>query len=286
MKGRASMDYELTNGDFTQHRHEVLTRRGDTPVGIEYVGTRPVIATSPGGLFSWGSQNNPEFLLRRNIVSIALAAAASASDSQPAEEKELGGASYRFAKMKIADEDVGVYFDPNTRLIAAFEATDTESMLGDVPAQYIFGDYKNVNDVRLPYHLTIRKGGRAYSDVQFTAAALNDPAVEAAFAIPEAAAKEADQAAAGDYTPLEISKVADSVYFAKAYSHNSLIVEFPSYLAVVEAPYTETQSRVLTRLASERFPGKPIRYAAVTHPHVDHTGGVRAIAALGATLLV
>jgi hypothetical protein len=38
------------------------------PVGIEIVGTRPIIATSPGGLFSWGTQNSPEFLLRRNAV--------------------------------------------------------------------------------------------------------------------------------------------------------------------------------------------------------------------------
>src|SRR5947209_3186635 len=35
--GRASMNYEINEGGFKQHRHEVLTTRGGKPVGIEYV---------------------------------------------------------------------------------------------------------------------------------------------------------------------------------------------------------------------------------------------------------
>ena len=80
-------------------------------------------------------------------------------------------------------------------------------------------------------------------------------------------------------------KISDGVYFARAYSHNSLVVEFPSYLAVVEAAYTDAQSATLARVLAEQFPKKPIRYAAVTHYHYDHSGGVRGLAAVGATIL-
>ena len=291
VNGRASLDYELKNGDFTQHRHEILTRRGDSPsappVGIEIVGTRPIVATSPGGLFSWGTQNSPEFLLRRNIVTVALAAADSMSDSEPAQDKELDGRMLKFGTAKTRDgEEIGVYFDPQSKLIAGFEAIDTETMLGDVPAQYLFSDYKAADGIMLPHHVTIRKGGKDYSDVRFTAVAINDPQALSVFAIPESASVEADRAAAGEYTPLSLTKVADRLYLARAYSHNSLVVEFPSSIAVVEAPYTETQSKVLARLIREQFPNKPIQYAAVTHHHYDHIGGVRGIAAEGATLLV
>jgi len=304
LNGRASLDYEVKNGDFVQHRHEILTRRGGVPgaaasgvagdvrnaplVGIEIVGTRPIVATSPGGLFSWGTQNSPEFLLRRNIVTIALAAADSMSDDQPAEDKELDGRMLGFGTAKTADgEEIGVYFDPESKLIAGFETIDTETMLGDVPAQYLFSDYRAVEGVVLPHHVTIRKGGRDYSDVQYASITIDDPQALGVFSIPESASAEADRAvAAGEYTPLALTKVADGVFLAQAYSHNSLIVEFPSYIAVVEAPYTETQSRVLARLIREQFPNKPIQYAAVTHHHYDHIGGIRGIAAEGATLLV
>jgi glyoxylase-like metal-dependent hydrolase (beta-lactamase superfamily II) len=286
--GRASLDYELKSGDFTQHRHEILTKRGDQPVGIEIVPMRPIIATSPGGLFSWGTQNSPEVSLRRNVVSLVLAAAESAPDVEPTEDEEFNGKAAKQGMAKTrSGEDVRLYFDPQSKLLVGFEVIDTETMLGDVTSQYSLGDYKAIDGIVLPHHVRIRKGGKDYSDVQYASIALNEPAAEELFAIPDSASKEADTAiAAGDYTPLALTKIAGGVYFARAYSHNSMIVEFPAWLAVVEAPYTETQSRVLARLLHEQFPGKPIQYAVVTHHHYDHTGGVRGIAAQGATILV
>jgi glyoxylase-like metal-dependent hydrolase (beta-lactamase superfamily II) len=54
---------------------------------------------------------------------------------------------------------------------------------------------------------------------------------------------------------------------------------------VVEAPYTEAQSKTLIGALLMKFPGKPVRFAAVTHTHFDHVGGVRGMAAAGATIL-
>src|SRR5262245_41518790 len=285
--GRASLDYELQNGGFMQHRHEILTKLGDKPVGIEIVGTRPIIATSPGGLFSWGTQNSPEFLLRRNPVSIALAAAESASDSQPAQDKELNGETYKFARGKTKDgQDLALYFDPQSKTLAAFEVIDTETILGDVPAQYMLTDYKTVEGITLPHHITVRKGGADYSDVQFTSMAVNDPAAEQLFAIPASAAAEAAQAAAAESSPLHIAKVGTGVYHAQGYSHHTMIVEFHQWLALMDAPYTEAQTRALWRAIQEQFPAKPVKYVAVSHHHFDHIGGVRAAAAMGATILV
>ena len=95
--------------------------------------------------------------------------------------------------------------------------------------------------------------------MRFTSASLNDADALAVFDIPTEIADAAAEVAAGDsdYSPLTLTAIADDVYFAQGYSHHSLVVEFPSYLAVIEAPYTQAQSRTLVKLLSSQFPGKP-----------------------------
>jgi glyoxylase-like metal-dependent hydrolase (beta-lactamase superfamily II) len=184
-------------------------------------------------------------------------------------------------------EKATVFFEAESKLLAGYEVLDTESMLGDVTAQYILADYRAAGAVTLPHKITIVKGGKPYSEVQFKAASVNDAAAQEVFAIPATADAEVDTAiAAGDYSPVTITKVADRVYFARAYSHNSMVVEFPTWLAVVEAAYTDAQSHTLARVLQQQFPNKPIKYAAVTHHHYDHTGGVRTLASYGANVLV
>jgi len=281
VNNRAALDYELQIGAFGQHRREILTKTADgRAVGLEDVGGRPLAVMSPSGLFSWGTQNSPEFLLKRNVIGIVMAAADTPSTEQP-QTRDFAGTPHAFGTTRLASgETIGLYFNPQTKLLDGYETTDTESMLGDQPSVYTLADYRDVAGVQLPHKITIVKGGKPYSDVQFASAAVNDANALAVFLVPAAADAEADKAiAAGDYSPVTIVRISDGVYFARAYSHNSLVVEFPSYLAVVEAAYTDAQSATLARVLTEQFPKKPIRYAAVTHYHYDHTGGVRGLAA-------
>jgi len=289
--GRAAYDYDLKVGDFVQHRHEVLTKVGEggagKAIGIESI-DGVTFASTPAGLFSWGTQNSPEWLLKRNVVSIALAAAESASASDAAQDKELDGKMLKYGKGKTHDgEEIGLYFDPETKLLAGFEVLDTETMLGDVNAQYIFSDYKDVSGVKLPHHTKIAKGGEPYSEVQFASIVANDAKAAEVLAIPAQIKDQADNAARDpDAFPMNLVKVANGVYQAQAFRHHSMVVEFPTFVAVVEAPYLDIQSRALVRAIASQFPDKPIKYAAVTHFHYDHIGGIRAMAATGATILV
>jgi glyoxylase-like metal-dependent hydrolase (beta-lactamase superfamily II) len=284
--GRAALDYEVKMGDFGQHRQEVLTKKNDKAVGLENVAGRPLAVMSPSGLFSWGTQNSPEFLLKRNIIGVVIAAADTASAERP-QTRDFTGTPHAFGTLRLASgETIGLYFNTETKLLDGFETTDTESMLGDQPSVYTLADYRDVAGVKLPHKITIVKGGKPYSEVQFASASVNDASALAVFAIPDAANAEVDKAiAAGDYSPVTIAKINDGVYLARAYSHNSLVVEFPSSLTVVEPAYTDAQSATLARVLAEQFPRKPIRYAVVTHYHYDHSGGTRGLAAVGATIL-
>jgi glyoxylase-like metal-dependent hydrolase (beta-lactamase superfamily II) len=161
-------------------------------------------------------------------------------------------------------------------------------MLGDVEAVYLFEDYRLVGALTLPHALTIQKEGRPYASIRYSSIALEDPSGLAIFDVPEGLRDQADavvaDADADAWAPLTWAPVAPGVYHAVGFSHHSMVVEFPTFVVVVEAPYTEAQGLTLGRRVETEL-GKPIRYVVPSHPHYDHTGGVRALAAEGADVL-
>jgi glyoxylase-like metal-dependent hydrolase (beta-lactamase superfamily II) len=287
--GRAAFVYSVqTGGGFSQQRTEVLTHFEGQPIGWATGGGRPNIATSVDGLFSWAAQNSPEWLLRRNVISIALAAAEAPAD-QRAEQRQFNGRNtlYGTTVLPLTGEEIGLYFNPDSGLLEGFSALDTEVMLGDVQARYILEDYREVAGLRLPYSITVIKDDAPYSSLTYTSIAINDGSALGIFDVPEDAHDQARAvlAADGSWAPVRLEPVTTNVWHAVAYSHHSMVVEYPDFVAVIEAPYTQAQSLTLARLIMEET-GKPVRYVVPTHPHYDHTGGVRAMASLGATVVV
>jgi glyoxylase-like metal-dependent hydrolase (beta-lactamase superfamily II) len=57
------------------------------------------------------------------------------------------------------------------------------------------------------------------------------------------------------------------------------------HLIVIEAPLHEERSLAVLAALESRFPGKPVRNVISTHFHNDHSGGLRAYAAVGATIV-
>ena len=69
-------------------------------------------------------------------------------------------------------------------------------------------------------------------------------------------------------------------------SHNSLAVEMSDHYVVFDSPVSDAQSNWLLGELKKRSPNKPVKTLVLTHHHMDHTGGVRAYLAQGATLVV
>ena len=80
-------------------------------------------------------------------------------------------------------------------------------------------------------------------------------------------------------------KIGDGLYYLAGQNDCSLVVEFKDFITLVEAPLNDARSLALIDEIKKLIPNKPIRYAVNTHPHVDHTGGVRTLAAAGATII-
>jgi glyoxylase-like metal-dependent hydrolase (beta-lactamase superfamily II) len=79
--------------------------------------------------------------------------------------------------------------------------------------------------------------------------------------------------------------LAPGVWLMGGQTHNSLLVEFNDYLAVVEAPNNEARSLAVIDEAYRLVPDKPIQYVINTHKHFDHSGGLRTYLSQGTTII-
>jgi glyoxylase-like metal-dependent hydrolase (beta-lactamase superfamily II) len=87
--------------------------------------------------------------------------------------------------------------------------------------------------------------------------------------------------------PIKVAsqKLGDGIWFVAGGSHNSMVVEFPTYITVIEGPLGEGRSLAVIAEAKRLVPNKPIKYLINTHSHFDHSGGVRTYVAEGATII-
>ena len=68
-------------------------------------------------------------------------------------------------------------------------------------------------------------------------------------------------------------------------TRNSVLVEYPTYLVMIDGPNGDARSLAVMDEAKKLVPGKPIKYLVNSHNHFDHAGGVRTYVAEGATII-
>jgi len=84
---------------------------------------------------------------------------------------------------------------------------------------------------------------------------------------------------------VEGQKLADGVWLLSGGTHNSMLVEFKDFVAVVEAPQNEARSLAVIEEVNRLVPNKPIKYDVNTHHHFDHAGGLRTYLSQGTTVI-
>ncbi|MGH9146324.1 MAG: MBL fold metallo-hydrolase [Vicinamibacterales bacterium] len=84
---------------------------------------------------------------------------------------------------------------------------------------------------------------------------------------------------------VESQKLGEGVWLLGGGTHNSLLVAFKDYVAVVDAPNNEARSLAVIAEAARLVPGKPVQYVINTHHHFDHAGGLRTYLSQGSTIV-
>jgi len=170
-----------------------------------------------------------------------------------------------------------------------------ENVMGDMQIVATYTGWKDFGGgATAPTKIVQTRGGWPFFQVDVTAARAN-PSDVATIAQPPAPAAGRGGAgggrAGGPGAPPALTvtteKLGDGLYRLTTGpgSYDSVIVEFKDYVMMLEAGQSIARGQAYVAKTKELFPNKPIRYVMNTHPHSDHTGGLPALVAEGATII-
>ena len=186
--------------------------------------------------------------------------------------------------ISYANEDgleISLYIDEKTGLLSKYETLGTDVFSGDVVNETIFTGYRQDGSRMMPTGRIDRRGGEMTNDFRIADVAFNQVLTDDNFKAP----KGMRMLAPGPGAPQGATKYADNIYTINVAGYNVLVVGFKDYAFVMETPGSDAVSRQAIAEVKKLFPGKPIKYFAVTHHHDDHAGGARTYIAEGATLI-
>jgi len=162
-------------------------------------------------------------------------------------------------------------------MVTEVATTVPNPLLGDMDIVCTYSGYKNFSGIKFPTKIKQTQAGGAVADLTI-AEVMPDAPVD----LPVPASVQ--NAPAPVPAPATGQKLADGVWLVPT-SHNSLVIEFKDFIAVIEAPLTVERSLAVIAEAKRLVPNKPIKYVFSTHHHFDHSGGLRAYVAEGAAIV-
>jgi glyoxylase-like metal-dependent hydrolase (beta-lactamase superfamily II) len=169
-----------------------------------------------------------------------------------------------------------------------------ENIMGDMMIVANYTDWRDFGGFMFPTEIKQSRGGWPFFEVDVSSAAGN-PADQAPLAPPPPnrpgapGGPPAGPPGGGQPPALNVTseKLGDGLYrlTTGAGSYDSVLVEFKSYVMMLEAGQSIARATAYVAETKKLFPSKPIRYVMNTHPHSDHTGGLPVLVAEGATLI-
>jgi glyoxylase-like metal-dependent hydrolase (beta-lactamase superfamily II) len=172
-----------------------------------------------------------------------------------------------------------------------------DNIMGDMHVLATYTGWKDFGGVMAPAKIVQTRGGWPFFEVDVTAARANPE--DAATLVPAPApaggrgggggAPAGGRGGGGGAPALTVTseKLGDGLYrlTTGGGSYDSLIVEFKDHIMMLEAGQSEARALAYIAETKKLIPNKPIRYVMNTHPHSDHTGGLPALVAEGATII-
>jgi len=199
------------------------------------------------------------------------------SNAATVQPKTVGGKKFSVVSYMVDNKyKVNGWID-DQNMVAKVETWVDNPVLGDMPVEATYSDYKEFHGLKFPAKIVETQGGYPVMDLTITDANRN---VVAGVQPPGK-----DAAPQNPIFGVDEQLVAEDVYYFTGGTHHSVIVNFNDYVVVIEGPLDEARSNAVIGEVKKLYFNKPIRYLVNTHAHFDHAGGIRTYAAEGATIL-
>jgi Metallo-beta-lactamase superfamily len=197
---------------------------------------------------------------------------AAAENNATVTSKTMGGKKYTVVGFTAPSKaKVNGYID-GQNMVARVETWIDNPILGDTPFDATYSDYKDFGGVKFPSHIVQSEGGFPVLDMTVSDVKVNVPA-------------NLQAGRGGGAPPVGgTKKLADGVYLILP-AYAALAVDFKDGIVVIEGPQSEERANTVIAEAKKAIPNKPIKYVINTHNHFDHSGGLRAFVAEGATIV-
>jgi glyoxylase-like metal-dependent hydrolase (beta-lactamase superfamily II) len=182
-------------------------------------------------------------------------------------------------------------------LVERVETWLGENIMGDMHILATYSGWKDFGGAMAPTKIVQTRGGWPFFEADIATAKLNPPDVATLVPPPAPPAGRAGGPPAGGppggapaappAMVVTTEKLGDGLYrlTTGAGSYDSVLVEFRDHVMLLEAGQSEARSLAYIAETKKLVPNKPIRYVVNTHPHSDHTGGLPAMVAEGATIV-
>ena len=206
---------------------------------------------------------------------------AASANNATVRQQTIGGKKYNVLTFMGQNKAPVMGFVNDQNLVERVETRIDNAFFGDMVFESTYSDFRDFGGVKFPMHIVQRQGGHPIFDLTVSNVKVNAPVTIQAAQGRGAGAP----AAAGAAAPaVPVQKLGEGVYLILG-GYACLAIEFKDHIVVIEGPQSEARAKAVIAEAKRLIPNKPIRFVVNTHAHIDHSSGLRAFVAEGATII-
>jgi glyoxylase-like metal-dependent hydrolase (beta-lactamase superfamily II) len=219
--------------------------------------------------------------------------------------QELDGVPHGIVEIAASPRPIRLFVALDSNQVSRLVTRENDFPCGDIVIAVAFSDWRSENGLAFPYQAELSREGVVIHREIRQRIEVNPQLDPGTFILYETQPFDPELAERGlinaqwihrglamgapislDTGDVVLVRLAEDVVSIGGGMHHSLAIALDAGVVVVDPPQHEDRSLAVIRAITARWPDKRITHLILTHHHYDHSGGIRAYAAIGAAIIV